>query len=305
MKQPLTSFYHYFAVCIATVLWGVNIVSLKLLVTSFSPVTMTAFRILTAGLFLAGILLLNRKNKRLTRSEWYFILSGGALGVFAHHLFLSIGLTTINASTAVLILGLVPVVTAICSHIFLRESFSLWNVIGISLAFIGVLFVQGGVMEMTTGTMYLLVAVVVQAVSFLFVRKASETVSSIQITAYTLIAGAIMLFLTSMVMEPSGVHSMLVGNISLYSIFLFSAIASTACGQLLFNVSIRHVGPSKSALFLNFVPFFGLVFSYFLLNEVIYWYQWCGFVLIVSGVLFGTGYIEKVWFKSKRVKRMA
>jgi drug/metabolite transporter (DMT)-like permease len=289
-KQGL--FIHYVLVMIATLLWGVNIVCLKILVTSFTPVTMTALRIGTAGFVLLLGLLFLKKAKKLNRIEWVYVIAGGGLGVFAHHLFLAFGLQSIQASTAVLLLGLVPVATAICSILFLKESFTKWTFLGIGLAFLGVLFVQGGVSQFGIGSVYILIAVLVQAISFLFIRKASKTLNALQVTTLTLLIGALILFICSFVIEPNGFERFTMGTPTLYAIFGFSAICSTAAGQLLFNTSISRIGASKSAIFLNFVPFFGVVCSAIILDETILWYQWCGFVLIVAGVLFGTGYIE-------------
>ncbi|MCM2674399.1 DMT family transporter [Alkalicoccobacillus plakortidis] len=306
MKNQQGTTVHYLIVMVATLLWGVNIVSLKVLVSSFAPVTMTAFRIFTAGLVLTFGLLLWKQGKKMSKSEWIYVSLGGVLGVFAHHLFLAIGLTTINASTAVLLLGLVPVATALYSVLFLKERFTTWKIVGMGLAFIGVLFVQGGITQIGKGSIFLLIAVLVQALSFLFIRKASETMQALQVTTISLLFGAMLLFLFSLYIEPQGIRTMMSGNLTIYSIFLFSAIASTAAGQFLFNLSISRIGPSKSALFLNFVPFFGVLSSALLLNEMIRWYQWCGFVFIVLGVLFGTGYVERSIIKSvKRTKKMA
>lgn len=291
---------HYVLVMVATLLWGVNIVCLKILVTSFTPVTMTAFRIVTAGLVLLLALLFLKKAKRLTRLEWVYVIIGGGLGVFAHHLFLAFGLQSVQASTAVLLLGLVPVATAICSIVFLNETFTKWTFLGIGLAFLGVLFVQGGVGQFGMGSVYILIAVLVQAVSFIFIRKASETLNALQVTTFTLLIGAFVLFICSFMIEPNGFERFTSGSPTLYAVFLFSAICSTAAGQLLFNTSISRIGASKSAIFLNFVPFFGVVCSAIILDDTIVWYQWCGFVFIVAGVLFGTGYIEQLRHKSRR-----
>ncbi|MFK3936349.1 DMT family transporter [Alkalihalobacillus sp. NPDC078783] len=301
VKQGLL--LHYVLVMVATLLWGVNIVCLKILVTSFTPVTMTAFRIGTAGLVLLLALILMKKAKRLSRIEWCYVLAGGGLGVFAHHLFLAYGLQSVQASTAVLLLGLVPVATAICSILFLKESFTKGTFLGIGLAFLGVLFVQGGIGQFGTGSVYILIAVLVQAVSFLFIRKASETLNALQVTTFTLLIGAFILVICSFTTEPSGFERMTMGTPTLYAIFFFSAICSTAAGQLLFNVSISRIGASKSAIFLNFVPFFGVVCSAIILNETIVWYQWWGFVLIVAGVLFGTGYVEQLKYSAKEKRQ--
>lgn len=75
---------------------------------------------------------------------------------------------------------------------------------------------------------------------------------------------------------------------------------ATGIGYIVFNAAIQQIGAGQTAIFNNFVPFFGLVFSVIFLNEIIKTSQLVGFVFIVAGVLFGTGYIEKLWIKRRR-----
>lgn len=80
-------------------------------------------------------------------------------------------------------------------------------------------------------------------------------------------------------------------------VFLFSGIVATGIGFIIFNGSIQHIGAGNTVFFNNLVPLFGLVFSALLLNDVINLVQMSGFIFIVLGVLFGTGYIETKIFK--------
>lgn len=77
---------------------------------------------------------------------------------------------------------------------------------------------------------------------------------------------------------------------------------ATGVGYIVFNAAIQQIGAGQTAIFNNFVPFFGLVFSALFLNETITASQLIGFVFIVAGVLFGTGYIEKL--RDKKHKRI-
>ncbi|CAN7675063.1 DMT family transporter [Peribacillus frigoritolerans] len=70
----------------------------------------------------------------------------------------------------------------------------------------------------------------------------------------------------------------------------------------MFNAAIQEIGAGQTAIFNKFVPFFGLVFSALFLNETITASQLIGFVFNISGVLFGTGYIEKL--RDKKHKRI-
>lgn len=84
----------------------------------------------------------------------------------------------------------------------------------------------------------------------------------------------------------------------------FSGIVISGGGHLIFSASIQKIGAAQTAVFNNFVPFFGLVSSAVFLNETIALSQVVGFLFIVTGVLFGTGYIEKQREKRLRKKEV-
>src|SRR5699024_2777861 len=103
----------YLLVFTIMVLWGLNIVILKLLVTELPPATMTAFRVMIAGVTTLCILILTRSFRRMTKQECIYTLLGTLFGVVLHHSLLAISLTMIDASSAALILALVPLTTVI------------------------------------------------------------------------------------------------------------------------------------------------------------------------------------------------
>ncbi len=103
------------------VLWGLNVVIIKILVEDLPPQTMTAFRIMIAGITALIIIVLGKSFRRLSKREWLYTLLGCIFGVILHHLLVAVGLTMIDASNASLILALVPLTTALLSFIFLGE----------------------------------------------------------------------------------------------------------------------------------------------------------------------------------------
>ncbi|ADC51225.1 hypothetical protein BpOF4_15880 [Alkalihalophilus pseudofirmus OF4] len=292
-------FLTYGLMFLVMVSWGLNVVMLKVLVEAFPPQTMTAFRIMTAGVVTVLIVLFGRSFRTLTKSEWMYMLLGMLFGVILHHTFLAQGLTMIHASNAVLILALLPLTTALFAVWFLGERLTKWRLLGIALALIGVLFIQGGagVLSVSLGEIYLFIAMVVQAISFIFIKKATATLDSKQVTGMMLIIGSAGLFIVSLIVEPQGVASMAGAQPFVYGVFFFSAVVATAIGHFVFNAAIQKIGAGQTAIFNNFVPFFGLVFSAIFLQETIHMYQLIGFLFIVAGVLFGTGYAERYWVR--------
>ncbi|MCK2004258.1 DMT family transporter [[Brevibacterium] frigoritolerans] len=298
-------FLTYGLVFFVTAIWGLNIVIIKVLVEDLPPQTMTAFRIMMAGITALIIIVLGKSFRHLSKREWIYVLLGMLFGVILHHSLIAVGLTMIDASNASLILALVPLTTAILAVLFLGEKLTKLRIIGFILALSGVFFIQGGSvsnMQLSQGELILLIAMVVQAISFIFVKKATATLDSKQVTTIMYLLGSIGLLIISFITEPGGLSEMTSASLFIYFLFIVSGIVATGVGYMVFNAAIQQIGAGQTAIFNNFVPFFGLVFSALFLNETITASQLIGFVFIVAGVLFGTGYIEKLW--EKKYKRI-
>ncbi|MCY8518616.1 DMT family transporter [Bacillus atrophaeus] len=295
----------YGLVFFVTAIWGLNLVIIKVLVEDLPPQTMTAFRIMMAGITALIIIVLGKSFRRLSKKEWIYTLLGMLFGVILHHSLIAVGLTMIDASKASLILALVPLTTAILAVLFLGEQLTKLRVLGFILALTGVFFIQGGSfsnMQLSQGELILIIAMFVQAISFIFVKKATETLDSKQVTTIMYLAGSIGLLIISFINEPGGVSEMTSASIFTYFLFIVSGLVATGIGYIVFNAAIQQIGAGQTAIFNNFVPFFGLVFSALFLNETITASQLIGFMFIAAGVLFGTGYIEKL--RDKKHKRI-
>ena len=71
-------------------------------------------------------------------------------------------------------------------------------------------------------------------------------------------------------------------------------------GHMLYNFALGKVGTTEAAIFLNLNPFFSLIGAVLFLGEKIVLTQVVGFILILIGVLFGSGVYEDVTRKFKR-----
>lgn len=293
-KKSLLSTYAL--VFLVTALWGTNLVIIKTLVADLPPHTMTALRIMLAGVTSFSVVLLGKNFRPLTRREWIYTLLGMLFGVILHQSFVAFGLTMVGASNASLILALVPLTTAILSVVYLGEKMTPLRTVGFILALVGVFFIQGasiGHLGFSLGEIIIFLGMFVQAASFIMIKKVTATVDSKQVTAMMSLTGSIGLLIISFIVEPQGLSQMTQAPPFTYFLLFFSGIVISGGGHLIFNASIQKIGAAQTAVFNNFVPFFGLVSSAVFLNETITRSQSLGFVFIVTGVLFGTGYIEK------------
>src|SRR5699024_5591831 len=297
----------YGLVFLITAIWGLNVVFLKVLVENLPPQTMTAFRIMIAGITAIIIVYFAKSLRALSVREWLYPAFGMIFGVILHHLTLALGLMTTAASTGSLILALVPLAAAVPAVIFFGEQLTKMRVLGFILALTGVFFIQGGSfsgLKLSQGELLLFTSMFAQAISFIFIKKATATLDSKAVTAIMNLAGSVGLLLIAFIAEPDGLSNMTSASLGVYIVLFTSGIVATGIGHMVFNSAIQKIGASKTAIFNNFVPFFGVLFSVIFLNEMIEPAQLIGFVFIVAGVLFGTGYIERVWMKrqSKKVR---
>jgi drug/metabolite transporter (DMT)-like permease len=285
----------YLLLIAVMVIWGFNVVAVKFLVEHFPPVAMQGGRILTASLSALIILWFLKDLRKLSIKEWWWIACAAAFGQLGHHSLLAVGLTETSASNASLILGLIPVTTALLAIIFLNDRLTFLRGCGILTGFAGVAVVvtqNGDTGLISRGDLLVFISMVSQAVSFIFIKKISDTISPRQLTAVMLLIGAIMLLGVSFILESPGIESAVGHSALVWFVFLSSAIIATGLGHILYNAAIHKIGAGQTAIFNNLVPFFALVGSFFLLGERILPAQIAGFFLIATGVVLGTGYVD-------------
>lgn len=294
--NPMSKFSTYLTLTVVMFFWGMNVVAIKFLVDTFSPVMMQGMRIGSAGMMIFVILWFLNDLLPVTRQQWLYIASGALFGQIFHHGFIGYGLQYTTASNGSLILGLIPITTALFAAVFLKESLSRLQHIGILIAFAGVFFVviepNPGVWLVSTGDLFMIAGMMVQAFSFIIIRKATMTMNSRQMTVTMLLIGSVFLMVYGFIIEGASIPAF-TENSWIWAVFFSSAILATGLGHLMYNAAIQRIGAGQTAVFNNLVPLFALTGAYFLLGEPIHLRHIVGFIFIVSGVFLGTGYVEQ------------
>lgn len=293
----------YLSLFLVMVIWGLNVIATKLLVTSFMPATMTALRIFAAGVGVFMILFCLRLVRKPSKKEFLYILICSLFNVVGHHYFLSIGLKGTSASNGGLILGMGPILTTILAFLFLKAKVTILSFCGILIGFIGISFIvfQDGesLQGISLGDFHIFLSIFLQTISFIMIKKASSTLDPRLMTGYMLIIGSFILFIISLIIEPSGLQSMGSGSFEMWMIFFASAFLATSVGHTIYNYAIGKVGASETAIFINLSPFFSLVGAALFLGEVISTTQVIGFIFIIFGVILGTGVFDEVLRQQK------
>lgn len=286
----------------AMLIWGFNLPLLKYLLTFVGPVTMTAFRIMLAGVSVFIILGAFKMLRLPTKNEWKYIVGGAMLNVVLHHYFLNMGLFRTSGANAGLILGLGPVLTAISVSLIMRIYPSKVQWIGFIVGLGGVssvVLAGGGIGGLALGDSFVFISIAAQVLSFLVISKAARTLDPRIMTAYMMVIGSVVLFVISLIQEPGEIKAFATVPPAFWLGFAASAIVGTAVGHMLYNYAVGKVGPSKAAIFINFNTMFSLIGSALFLGEIITARHLCGLALIIFGVILGSGAAEDLWKKRR------
>ena len=284
-------------------IWGFNLPAVKYLIIEMEPITVSAFRIFVASLTVFVILAAMRLLRKPSKQEWKYIVLGALLNVVFHHYFLSIGLSMTTSSNAGLILGTGPVLTAVLVSLIMRIYPTKLQWGGVALGLLGVsatvLATGEGTSGLSIGDAFVFISITAQVFSFLVISKAAKTLDPRLLTAYMFLVGSLILFLISLVQEPGEIKEFFDVSPMFWIAFFGSGIVGTAVGHMLYNYSIGKAGPSKAAIFMNFNTVFTLIGSSLFLGEIITTRHIFGLLLIVGGVILGSGAAEDIWRKYK------
>ncbi len=284
-------------------LWGINVSLLKLLVFDISPLVMQGTRIFLAGITLFLILFVTKKQIVYKEMPWKFVLLATLLGVIGHHSLLASGIAQTTAVKTSLILGLAPLITAIIAVATRATSLTRLRFTGFVIGFLGIIIAVvddiSAVTAFVLGDVYVLGSIIVQAFSFFVIRRITLTIPPIILTAYMLTIGSTVMMLYNLVVTPASFKAFASLDINLWAVFLFSAILATAVGHSLYNSMIKRLGAAETAIFTNLSTIFALIGAMVILGENMHLTQIFGCLLIILGVLIGTGGLEE-WIRKRR-----
>jgi drug/metabolite transporter (DMT)-like permease len=276
----------------AMALWGLNIPAIRVLATDFDVVTLAALRMLCACCVFAVIALRwNSRLPRIGRRHWGMLLVCSVLMVYANQIFFTGGMALTSATNTALIVALGPLVSSLLAAIVFRERLSLRRMAGIVLGLIGVSAVilhrpGAGLGRAGMGDALIAASVLSFALGGVLVQRLARRLNVLAISWGIYTTGTVLL----------GLHALIAGfdttilsaGWSSWSLILFSGIAATAIGNLIWNRSIGVLGISRTALFLNWVPLFAIAFAVVFLKEPMSWWLLLGFACVVCGTLLGT-----------------
>ena len=274
------------ALMTTTILWALSFPFIKLGLEYFPPIMMGGLRYFFGALPIVIILALRKgtyeETKMLFRNHWKFILGVGIFMVTIPNIAQNVGMQYTTASLSTLIQSVGPVFIVILAILFLKESATTRKIIGTIVALtcsILLVFHQG--LDMGDLTLYGNILQFVTAISYaingLIGKLAVDKITPIVLVGWSMFVGSIILFPISLATETQTWISTL--SYDGLSILAFLALGPALLATFLWYVVLQKQEVSRQILFIYLLPFFAIIASYFMLDEVI------NEVTIILGVL--------------------
>jgi drug/metabolite transporter (DMT)-like permease len=282
--------------------WAGNYIVGKMLVGLISPIWITFLRWLFASIILIFI------SKKIDNPSFDTIKKNlipltmmGILGILGYNLILYTALNYTSPLNASLINSLNPGILVLFSFFLLKEKISIQKIIGILVSLSGVLIVitKNNILVLKSltfnfGDILMIIAIIVWSL-YTIISKKLVDIKPITATAYSgLIAVIILIPMVIFIGKPPEVINLKL-ILSMLYIILFPSIGSF----LFWNFSIKNIEASKAGIFLNLLPVFIAIISWFL-GEKISSYQLIGGMLVFIGVLIMSNLFKFKNYPSKK-----
>ncbi|KPJ76300.1 MAG: hypothetical protein AMJ54_12200 [Deltaproteobacteria bacterium SG8_13] len=280
----------YFKLLLTAIFWGGTFIAGRILVADVGPYSASFLRFAVATICLALICCrIEGRFPRVVGRRIAGLVLLALTGVFAYNILFFNGLKTVEAGRAAVIIACNPVFIALFSALLYGERLR-------PLALAGVLIsVSGAVTVIARGRPELLwsggfgrgeamiFGCVLSWVAFSVIgKKVLSDLTPLVSILYTVAIGTLALLV------PAIGEGLLV-DLAGYSATSWMAIAylgffGTALGFVWYYQGIKAIGPTRSGLFINFVPISAVVMAFVILGESITPSLFVGTSLVICGV---------------------
>ncbi|MCG8491998.1 MAG: EamA family transporter [Sneathiellales bacterium] len=264
---------------LVNLIWGFSFVAAKVGVDHYGPLLFTGIRFLLVALCLAPFLKLEKGSMKM-------ILAIGLLVGILHFTFLYIGLFVAGGVSAVAItIQLVAPFSLVLAIVFLKESIGWRRILGLVLAFGGVMLLGFDpiVFNHLDGVALVALAALCMAGGIILMRLA-KGVGTMTMQAWIAVISCPALLAFSFVVEHGQIEAVLDFDFIPISAMIYTVIATTVIAHGSWYYLLQRYPVAVLTPYGLLAPVFGVAFGVFLYNEPITWKFILGSALTLVGV---------------------
>jgi drug/metabolite transporter (DMT)-like permease len=274
------------------IIWGVNFSVVKYGTTLVDPLAYNGLRVVLAAVLLMSIIAVG-KSVFPSRRDMVALTALGVLGNGIYQYFFVEGIARTSASDAALVVAASPAFIAIISRLRGVERTGAKGIIGILLSIVGIGLVvlgstqdpggEGSGASSLLGDLLVLVGSLAWAIYTVLLKPYTERVSGIQISAFTMVGGAISLMLVAW---PAVAHANWSRMpVTGWAAVFYSGVFALVIAYLFYYRGVRVIGPTRTAMYSNLQPVIAVLVAWAMLGETPTVWQGVGTVSIMAGLV--------------------
>ena len=285
MKNKTAQYYG--AALLAMFFWSFSFVWFKVAYRAYDPMTVVLIRLSlsTAIMFIFAKLIGKLQPLKKGDLGWMIMLS--FFEPFLYFMGESFGLKYVSPTVASVIVATIPLITPLAAWYFHKEKMSWANFAGLLISFFGVSMV---VFDRTLGFSASPLGVALEFIAVLstigyaiILKRLTNHYNGYTIISYQNLFGAFM-FLPFWAIFESAKTFQTPFNPEAFGAIVKLAIFASILGFIFFTYSIRHLGINKSNMFINVMPVFVVILSYFILGDTIDAQKIAGVTIVIAGL---------------------
>lgn len=271
----------------AAFFWSFSFIWFKVAYQGYNPVTVVIFRLaIAAALITLTGALLKRLQKPSRKDFWLFVLMA-FFEPFIYFLGESYGLKYVSSTVAAVIVATIPLISPVFAWYFFREKLKWMNVAGLVFSFLGVgMVVLNGDFQFDASPLGIgleFIAVLSAIAYSVVLKNLVARYNTFSIIAYQNIIG-IVFFLPVWLIVDFRDFVNRPFHFEAFQAIVLLAVFSSTLAFVFFTKSIREIGVNRSNSFINLIPVFVAVLSFFILNEELGTQKIIGIVVVVAGL---------------------
>lgn len=280
----------YLKLLLTAIFWGGTFIAGRVVTRHMGPFSAAFLRFTVASAFLV-VLARRFEGRWPVPGRGYLIatLLLGMTGVFSYNACFFTGLAHVQAGRASLIVATNPIFITLLSALIFKEKLTWIKGVGVALSVLGAMVVisRGHLTEILSGgfgrgEMFILGCVASWVAYSLIGKAAMKGMTPLSAVAGSAVVGTCALFFPA-------VNEGVLNHLASFSILDWAALFylgffGTVVGFVWYYQGIRHIGPMKASLFINFVPISAILLGWALLGEQVTLSLLAGAVLVSTGV---------------------
>lgn len=280
----------YLPMLLSIFLWSGTYIAGKFAISELSTMNLMLFRYVTASIIMLPFIAMAMKGRIPGKKDTLLIIATGITGMFGNNVMFFMAIKYTSVMNASIIFATAPLLTAILASIFLDEPITGKRLIAIVVALIGViLLITGGnietirTMQFNRGDLYELGAALCAATFTIIATKVTRY-SPVVVITYGMITTTI---LTAITVTFMGSFSMqIIMNLSplAWKSIAYLVVGASCIAYLMQQLSIKLIGPNRTAAFVNLSPAITMAMAAYFLGERISPIQCVSALIIVAGV---------------------